>query len=441
MSSLRQRSDPLAPRGSDDVDERAAAHLLRRAGFGHRRDEIRLAVEHGLAATVDRLTTLDPPCATVREFDDVLDTIAAGETDAVVAWWVARMLRTEQPLREKLALFWHGHFATSDAKVQNARLMATQLRTFLDLGSGSFEPLLAAITRDAAMLTWLDGEANRKGHPNENYAREVFELFTLGIGHYDEHDVREAARALTGFRRAGGRTEFVLAMHDDGEKTVLGRRGSLRADDVVTLCARHRATARRLATRLLQAFAHPAPPSDVVDAATDVFAAADLDSLALLRVVFRSEWFHSNAVVHARIASPAEFVVGHVRSLHARADAAACVAAMRDMGQWLLRPPTVKGWDGEAAWLNAATFVARADLALRIARGADGELVRGGLEVLDQLQGDGETAIATIASWLLGTSLPNPVIHEIAKTVAARGGDARAGAVGAILALPEASLV
>ncbi|MBK6941357.1 MAG: DUF1800 domain-containing protein [Planctomycetes bacterium] len=431
----------LAPRADDALDEHAAAHLLRRAGFGQPRVDVERACERGLEATVSTLTTLDPPCAAVRELDAVLDTVAAGESDAVAAWWVARMLRSEQPLREKLALFWHGHFATSDAKVQDARLMATQLRTFLDLGAGPFHALLHAMTRDAAMLLWLDGELNRKDHPNENYAREVFELFTLGIGNYDEQDIREAARALTGFRRAGGRTEFVRAMHDDGTKTVLGHRGALAADDVVTLCAKHPATARRLATRLLQMFAHPSPPNAVIDAACAVYADAGLDPLALLRVVLRSEWFHSPAVVRARIASPVEFVVGHLRSIGARADASACVRTMRDMGQWLLRPPTVKGWDGEDAWLNAATFVARADCARRIALGDDAGLVRGTPKLAAEVPGDVPTIVEVIAMRVLGAPLPRAVGEAVVATVAAIGGDSKAAALGAILALPEASVV
>ncbi len=438
---MSPRTDALAPRADDALDARAAAHLLRRVGFGQPREDVDWARDHGLTAAVKRWTTLDPPCGAVTELDAVLDPIAAGDTDGVAAWWVARMLRSSQPLREKLALFWHGHFATSDAKVQNARLMATQLRTFLDHGAGPFDALLRAITHDAAMLLWLDGELNRKGHPNENYAREVFELFTLGIGNYDEHDIREAARALTGFRRAGGRTQFVPAMHDDGDKAVLGRSGPLTADDVVEACAHHPATARRLATRLLHAFAHPSPPAEVVDAAASVFTRGGLDPLALLRVVLRSEWFFSDGVVHAKIASPVEFVVGHLRSLGARADGAACVRAMRDMGQWLLRPPTVKGWDGEGAWLNAATFVARADCARRIAAGADAGLVRGKPELFDVLDGDTHACIDAVSERLLGLTLAPAVRDAVATTITTVGGDRRAAAIGAILALPEASLV
>lgn len=422
------------------LDQRTAAHLLRRAGFGAPRAERQAAIDRGLAATVDLLVAGHPQPA--AELDEIADTAAAAGIDQLAAWWVARMLQGGDPLREKLALFWHGHFATSNDKVADAGFMLGQLRVFLDLGRGRFAPLLLAMARDPAMLVWLDGELNRKGRPNENFARELFELFTLGIGHYGEPDVQEAARAFTGWRRAGGAFQFLPARHDDGDKTVLGVRGRLCADDVLELCLAHPATADHLTRKLVRFFAHPEPPEPIIRALREQFIATGLDVGRLLDRLLRSRWFFAEDVIGSRILSPAELVIGTLRTLEARSDATAVARAIAGLGQALLRPPSVKGWDGEQAWIHAAAMVARMNCGAAIAAGADRLVLDGDpTHALGSPPSDVPEIVRQYAA-ALGLA---PLAPDVAATIAAQVADLTppqrpASVLGALLGLPEASI-
>jgi uncharacterized protein (DUF1800 family) len=269
------------------------------------------------------------------------------------------MRQTRTPLREKLTLFWHGHFATSYQKVEEIYLLYRQGETLRRHAWGNFRDLVLAVARDPAMLVYLDGEANTKEHPNENFARELMELFTLGIGHYTEKDVLAAARAFTGWHRDGHKFVFHADQHDGGPKEFLGAAGNLDGTDVLETLLRQPALPRFLARKLLVFFACPEPPAEVVAEAAEVFRAARLDVRELLTVLFRSKFFHEPACRRARIASPAELVIGTCRSLGARVAAPTLRDQMTAMGQELLAPPNVKGWDGERKWINASTWAAR----------------------------------------------------------------------------------
>src|SRR5262249_21989948 len=209
-------------------DVRAAAHLLRRAGFGATRPEIDQAVAQGLEAAVEDL--FDEAEDQQAQFRDTFERISGSFVDfedlgQLEAWWCYRMMQTRTPLREKLTLFWHGHFATSIQKVENTFLMHRQCEMLRAHAWGNFRDLVLAVCRDPAMLVYLDGEANSKEHPNENFARELMELFTIGIGNYSEKDVLEAARAFTGWHRDGAQFMFRPEAHDVGRKQFLGRSG------------------------------------------------------------------------------------------------------------------------------------------------------------------------------------------------------------------------
>lgn len=445
MKRVHIADGPLAalPEGERNLDRARASHLLRRAGFGQPAREVERAEAEGLDAALERL--FGPPGPEVAELDAVAEVAAAGDLEGLQGWFAARMLRSTTPLREKVALFWHGHFATSDAKVQDAVLMLGQLRCFLERGLGSFRTLLGAVARDPAMLIWLDGERNQKGRPNENLARELFELFTLGIGHYGERDVQEAARALTGFRRAGGRFEFLRERHDAGPKEVLGVRGELDLDGVLDACAGHPATRARLARRLLAFFAAPEPAEEVVAAAADILAAADIEIGALLFALFESRWFYSGDVVARRIASPVEFTVGTLRTLGVRGNGSAAAAAAARMGQDLFRPPSVKGWDGEVAWLGAGAVLARVNCGARIAAGRAGGIALD-LDPVAALGAprDEPRALADRAcERLLAAAPPEQVRADVAEYVAAAAdpGERAGAALRAALALPEALIV
>ena len=238
-------------------ETRTLAHLLRRAGFGARPDEWAAYAKLGVAGTTDRLLH---PEAVPDHLAEVMQDIGADYIDftdmgSVSKWWMYRMLHTQRPLEEKMTLFWHGHFATANYKVDNPRWMWQQNQTFRTHALGNFRQMLLAVTRDPAMLVWLDGVDNRKGHPNENYGRELQELFTMGVGSgYTEKDVQEAARAFTGWGvdRDANSAVFSPDRHDDGVKTYLGETGNFTGDDVIDIIVRQPATARFLSHQAVQ---------------------------------------------------------------------------------------------------------------------------------------------------------------------------------------------
>lgn len=354
--------EPYIPDAADPFDARKAAHLLRRAGFGAPPAEIAAAVTKGLDETIDDLFAAAED--EEQEFERTFNQIGgrfvnAGDTGVCQAWWIYRMMTTRVPLREKLALFWHGHFATGIQKVGDTQLMLQQIDTFRKLGFGSLRELVLAVARDPAMIVWLDGESNVKEHPNENFARELMELFTCGIGSYTEHDVHEAARAFTGWHRSGSQFAFVPDVHDTGTKTLLGRRGKFGGEDVIDLLMAHPATAKFLARKLLRFFAAPDPAADVLAEAAELYDRTQLNTRLFLRELFHSRYFFSEACRRSRIASPAEFVIGIARTLNLRQPALDLVGQINPMGQELLAPPNVKGWDGEEKWINSTTLAAR----------------------------------------------------------------------------------
>jgi uncharacterized protein (DUF1800 family) len=263
------------------------------------------------------------------------------------------MLHSRAPLREKLTLFWHGHFATSYLKVETSFLMHRQLDTLRRHALGSFRDLVLAVAQDPAMLVYLDGESNTKGHPNENFARELMELFTCGIGHYSEKDVQEAARAFSGWHREGTEYVFRAEEHDTGWKQFMGQGGRFDGTDIIDLLMQHPATSRRIAERLLRFFATPEPEPEVVVEAAELLDHTQLNIKWFLRALFSSQYFYSDKCYRRRITSPAEYVVGTARTLGARISGVELKDQVTVMGQDLLAPPNVKGWNGEQAWINS----------------------------------------------------------------------------------------
>src|SRR6516225_5180186 len=321
----RKFFEPFVPDAANPFDARKAAHLLRRAGFGAPAAQVAAAVEKGLDETLDDLfvDTDDEEQEFQRTFNAINGKLVnAGDPGVCQSWWVYRMLSTRVPLREKLTLFWHGHFATSIHKVGDTLLMLQQIDTLRRLGFGSFRELVVAIARDPAMIVWLDGEANNKEHPNENFARELMELFTCGIGNSTERDVLEPARAFSGWHRAGTEFSFNAAEHDHGVKKILGRRGKFDGGDVIDLLMAQPATPRFIARKLLRFFASPNPFDDVVAEAAELYDRTQLNTRLFLRELFQSRYFYSDDCLRTRIASPVEFVVGTVRTLNVRQPAA-----------------------------------------------------------------------------------------------------------------------
>jgi uncharacterized protein (DUF1800 family) len=248
--------DRYTPSNDNPWTLQKAGHLYRRAAFGATWAELQQAVKDGPEKAIDRLLaggSTDPDFERTSEFMASEKSLPAGAAGTqLAAWWLARILRTPHPLREKVTLFWHNHFATSHAKVQNARYMLGQYRLMHKHALGDFRQMLREMSLDPAMMVWLDTVTSKKGKPNENYARELMELFSLGIGHYTEKDVREAARAFTGYEIRNGAGTFNAREHDDTEKSVLGKTGKWKADDVVRIMLDQSACPRFICRKMYQ---------------------------------------------------------------------------------------------------------------------------------------------------------------------------------------------
>lgn len=359
--------------------ERArVAHLLRRAGFGATQAELDEYAALGFQGTLDRLLapeSVDDSALEVRIADLTPrpdDPDARKKIEPAKFLWFSRMLYTRRPLLEKLALFWHGHFATANSKVRDALLMLGQIQLFRTDGLGSFETLLQRVTRDPAMLIWLDNRQNRKSGPNENYAREVMEMFTVGIGQYTEQDVKEAARAFTGYTLDKNKAfVFNRQTHDAGDKTFLGETGAFDADDILHRLVNHPATARSISTKLFTYFVHDDPEPATVDRLAATFTGSGFEVRAVLRDLFSGPEFLSPRAFHAVVKQPADFVVGSLKALEVQNVGPDVTQALRRMGQDLLNPPNVGGWVGGQAWINATTLFERFNFANKLATARD----------------------------------------------------------------------
>ena len=341
-------------------------HLLRRAGFGTNLKEQRRYKELGFEGSLKEL--LNPEKVNDDALDKLLEEQNFDFTDLgdLRRYWIYRMMFSKRPLAEKLTLFWHGHFATSNAgKVNNPYLMHQQNLTFRQFGLGRFEELLLAVSKDPAMIIWLDNKDNRKNKPNENYAREVMELFTMGIGNYSEQDVKEAARAFTGWAAPSG-FYFNKKHHDFGSKTFLGQTGNYGGEDIVKILAARPETAKYLCRKLIVFFCQDNPEPAFVDRIADVYLKNNQDIRIVLESIFRSEEFAGNKSYHCKIKSPAEFVIGTMKLLQVEKLDGDLPSVMARMGQNLYEPPNVKGWDGGLSWIATDTLMERFNFANRI---------------------------------------------------------------------------
>lgn len=389
-----------------------ARHLLLRAGFGGTPDQIRTLAEWGAEKSVDYLLNYEevpdadrplpdrfdrdiirPPTederrlyanARSRSDEDTLAQLRLRQQEAergdrrqmreIQKWWLARMISSPRPLQEKMTLFWHGHFATSFRTIENSYHMYMQNQLFRAHAAGNFGDLLGAIIRDPAMLAYLDNNDSRKDMPNENLARELMELFALGLGNYTERDIKEGARALTGYGFRDDSFEFNPENHDNGRKTILGVTGTLDGEGFVRAILNQRACSQFICRKLYRFFAAEidvtAREKDLPKEAAGMIAEMDralrgssYEIRPALRELFLSEHFYSDAVVREQIKSPVDLIVGTVRSMHTPTrDLSVLLDALDLMGQNLFFPPSVKGWDGGRSWVNTSTLYVRQNI-------------------------------------------------------------------------------
>jgi uncharacterized protein (DUF1800 family) len=361
---------PYTPEDATPWDLRRVVHLHRRAGFAGTWTELQRDLKDGPGPSIDRLLKGDLSGHTPAEFASTAELladagVAAGDIGRVKAWWMYCMLFGPDPLGEKLTLLWHNHFATSNGKVHDPGAMRRQNDTLRKHARASFRELLNASVRTPALLIYLDAPANRKGHANENLARELMELFTLGIGHYSESDVKEAARALTGWTVEEGAFAEAPARHDDGDKTLLGKKGPWTGSDLVRLLLEHPASAGRVAGRLCETFfGEKAISLEAIQLLGDELYRRQLDLGWAVETILRSRLFFADANIRTRILSPVELVVGAARALELF-NPAPSTLALADwagrLGQDLFEPPNVGGWPGGRAWISSRTMIGRAN--------------------------------------------------------------------------------
>ncbi len=375
------------PSPDDPWDLRKVAHLHRRAGFGATRAELLRDVDAGPEASVERLFRPTPlPSEEAEAIEGLRQTArSSSNLDLLKVCWLNRILHGPDPLREKLTLFWHGHFATSNKKVESVALMDRQNETLRTLALGGFAALLEAVVADPAMLVWLDGGTSKKDKPNENFAREFLELFTLGAGSFSERDVREAARAFTGWVRQDSRRGFVEtptfarepARIDDGPKTFLGKSGSWGPSDIVRISLERPEAATFLARKLYRFLVSESgtPGPELIEPLAQEIQRNEYAVGPTVGVILRSRHFYSPAAYRARIKSPVEWSAGLVRMLEVERWAVnplALSAACDAQGQELFVPPNVAGWVGGPAWINSGTLLERTNWAADVVWGRPG---------------------------------------------------------------------
>ncbi len=402
---------------------RQAAHLLRRAGFGGSPADVARTAGLGTSGAVDALLHPSAPEPAFADYPDaalLYDPKKARLNTQL--WWLDRMLRTNRPLAEKMALFWHGHFATSAQKVPPQHLVR-QIDLFRAQGLGRFPALLSAVTRDPAMLIWLDNRYNDKAHANENYAREVMELFALGLGTYTEDDVKEAARAFTGWTvdRAGS-ARFDPKRHDDGPKTFLGKTGAFGADDVVAIVVSQPVHQRFLAHKLLEFFVYSDPEPELIEAVAQTYALSGFDLAKTVGTILRSNVFYSTRAYRALPKSPLELAIGTLRYVGAGAVPPNLPYQLARMGQEPLVPPSVKGWDGGPAWINTSTLLARFNfvnaLVAQTAPGKNGAAAVSAPNVApDALVARTGMNAARVAAALVGGAVQDDVTADVRATL------------------------
>ncbi len=377
-----------------DRDLELMAHLMRRAGFGATRDELERYLAQGYEATVDEL--LSPgddqsmPDDLIRRYHT--DQAEARMLPSAGATWIYRMVTTRSPLDEKVALFWHGLFATGYTKLNQARTLLNQVDMFRRCGLEKFPALLVELSQDPAMIIWLDNQDNHKDAINENYGRELLELFSMGIGNYTEQDIKECSRAFTGwtlknaefmamraskdsiwpYGRIAWHFEYRADDHDHGEKTFLGEAGNFNGQDIIEIIVRQEATAEFVCRRLFQYFASDEVDGEgreTIQGMKDTYFDSGYEIRSVLRTLFNSDYFKSHRARYSRVKGPVELMVGAIRmagSYQTPTFGAQTLAAQAlYMGQGLLQPPTVEGWHEGMEWIDSGSLVERVNFAAR----------------------------------------------------------------------------
>jgi len=455
-------ANPLRPLPPAEFDYWHAQHLLVRAGFGGPPEAIRLLASRGLDGAVQDVITgeaWDGPGTgsettfsgeimrpwTMEERANLAQAQERGDEAAVERfrrqrqmrqrddraqlkamrrWWLTRMLETPHPLQEKMTLFWHGHFATGYRTIEDSWHMYLQNRLFRQEATGNFARLCSKVIRDPAMLKYLDNDQNRRGAPNENLARELMELFVLGEGNgYTEEDIREGARALTGYTFQDDRFRFNESVHDTGSKRILGRRGPFNGEDFLGIILQQRAASEFICLKLVRFFVNDRPGTpdaqtrEVVKGLARTLRRHDYELQPVLEQLFTSRFFYAPSNRSSVVKSPIQLIVQAIRTFDAPPrDPDTLLEAAGLMGQDLLQPPSVKGWDGGRSWINTSTLFVRQNLLVYLLTGRRPEGFNwrenretfNAMPLLEHLQAQGRLDPDEVTDYILHFSLGHP---------------------------------
>ena len=400
-------------------DIQLMAHLMRRAGFGATFEELEARAAKGYESTVEELLRAEekPDWEEDLARRHMIGGHLGNAMPEIQGYWMQRMISTTRPLQEKMTLFWHTVLCSGDSKIDHPETMDTHIDMVREHALGRYPDLLVALSRDPGMIIYLDNRYSHKDSINENYGRELLELFSMGVGNYTEDDVKMAARAFTGWTLAPAMNSFIPYQrhafkfqydpedHDDGEKVFLGQRGRFNGDDIINIIARQPATARFIARHLYDFFVadevqvpawQTTPPRDpaAVNVLADAYLQSDYDIRSVLRVLFNSGFFKDESVWYARVKSPVEVVVGTMRLVGDHLTPApgieSLVGEAGGMGQILMNPPSVEGWHGGKEWINSGALVNRVNfVANRV-----GDLSLPGVQRIVERLGDGTEPIS-----------------------------------------------
>lgn len=388
----------MTKKGSVPWNRTNAAHLLVRTGFGATPDQIDSAAGRSFEEVVEDVLkpapAPQPPSWVQPGIENKPDYKAfrglpeeerrekrkmerkqyAGQHRELVGWWYRQMVSTPSPLQEKMTLFWHGHFATSQRKVKVPYMMYQQNQTLRQHALGNWKDLITAVSQDPAMLIYLDNTRSKASAPNENYARELMELFTLGEGHYSEQDIKESARAFTGW--SVDRKTYTFkdatrnksansknALHDNGRKTFFEQTGDFDGHDIIRIILEQDQAARFMVTKLWKFMAYDTPEPELIEQLSKGFRTSDYSISALMRQILLHPQFYCEKALHTQIKSPAQWLAGSCIALGMEApDPAFCLKTGQTLGQELFVPPNVKGWDGGYAWITTSSLTQRYNL-------------------------------------------------------------------------------
>lgn len=445
---------------------RRAAHLHRRLGFGADWSRLQKTAAGNPQEAVEALFNAAPMAASELKstaasipgagamggFDMQMSQLgqvmlAGNDSRSLSAWWLYRMVNTTDPLTERVALCWHGHFATSAAKVPKPHLMLAQNQLLRRHGLGDFHQMVLGISRDPAMLIWLDSTTNRRIHPNENYAREVMELFCLGPGHYTEKDIAEVARCFTGWEVHGERFVFNGYQHDTAAKRFLGATGNYDGGDAVDIILKQPAAGRFIAGKLAKWLVAEEPelPARLIAPLADALMHNGFQIGPVVKTIAASNLFFSHHAIGRKVRSPVDLGIGLLRALEGATDLNYLAQRLEMLGQAVFYPPNVKGWEGGRTWIDASTLLGRTNLVHELVLEGRARFGEGGLGALADrhgIRGDKQTV-----DWLIDLLLAAPPPDSVRSMLvdlagqAAPDGDQRLGRlIHALACLPEFQL-